>query len=123
LADGTWFAIFQSNNVEAQTLFIALFQTGWFVESMWTQTLVIMSLRARRSFNRDNLPSLPLVLASLFAVAVVTVLPFIPFFSSILGFSPLGWQYFLFLAGVVIAYLSLTALVKHIFVKKVGSLY
>jgi Mg2+-importing ATPase len=121
MVGGAWGTL--AGGSEAQIMFIALFQTGWFVESMWTQTLVILSLRSPKIFQFNNLPSISLVLASLFAVAVVTVLPFIPFFSTILGFSALGWQYFLFLGGVVVAYLLLVSLTKHFYVKKRGSLY
>jgi Mg2+-importing ATPase len=121
MVGGAWGTL--ASGSEAQIMFIALFQTGWFVESMWTQTLVILSLRSPKIFQFNNLPSISLVLASLFAVAVVTVLPFIPFFSTILGFSALGWQYFLFLGGVVVAYLLLVSLTKHFYVKKRGSLY
>jgi Mg2+-importing ATPase len=92
----------------------AQFRSGWFVESLATQTLVIFAIRTRRvPFFRSH-PSLPLTLAALGIVAVGTVLPATPL-ARTLGFQPLPGAFFAALAGMVVAYLALIEASKRIF--------
>ncbi|WP_214104260.1 magnesium-translocating P-type ATPase [Acrocarpospora catenulata] len=92
----------------------ALFRSGWFVESLATQTLVIFAVRTRRvPFFRSH-PSVPLLLAALGVVTVGAVLPATPFAAS-LGFSPLPGAFFLALVLMVLAYLALIELGKRRF--------
>jgi Mg2+-importing ATPase len=88
-----------------------LFHTGWFVESLATQTLVLFLIRTAGNPLRSR-PSLPLVLTTLLIVAVGFVLPYTPLAGS-LGFTPLPLLYFLFLAGMIASYLLLIELVKR----------
>ncbi len=82
----------------------AEFRSGWFVESLATQTLVIFAIRTRRiPFFRSH-PSLPLVLAAVGVVIVGSVLPATPL-AHTLGFSPLPAAFFAALVGMVIGYL------------------
>jgi Mg2+-importing ATPase len=84
----------------------ALFRSGWFVESLATQTLVIFAIRTRRiPFFRSS-PSVPLLAAAFGVVAVAAVLPFTPL-AHTLGFQPLPGRFFFALTGLVIAYLAL----------------
>ncbi len=90
------------------------FRSGWFVESLATQTLVIFAIRTRRiPFFRSH-PSLPLTLAALGVVAVGTLLPATPLAHS-LGFQPLPGGFFAALAGMVVCYLALIEIGKRIF--------
>ena len=92
----------------------AEFRSGWFVESLATQTLVIFAIRTRRvPFFRSH-PSVPLTLAALGAVTVGAVLPAAPF-AGTLGFSPLPGAFFAALAGMVAAYLILIEFGKRWF--------
>ena len=92
----------------------AEFRSGWFVESLATQTLVIFAIRTRRiPFFRSH-PSLPLVLAALGVVVVGSVLPATPL-AHTLGFRPLPALYFAALAAMVIGYLVLIEVGKRIF--------
>jgi Mg2+-importing ATPase len=92
----------------------AEFRSGWFVESLATQTLVIFAIRTRRiPFFRSH-PSLPLTLAALGIVLVGSALPATPL-ARTLGFSPLPETFFLALAGMVAGYLCLIELGKRIF--------
>jgi Mg2+-importing ATPase len=92
----------------------ALFRTGWFVESLATQTLVIFAIRTRRIPFLRSRPSRPLVLAAFGAVAAGIVLPFSPL-SHLLGFRPLPIGFFAALAGMVVAYLALIEVAKRVF--------
>jgi P-type Mg2+ transporter len=92
----------------------AQFRSGWFVESLATQTLVIFAIRTRRTpFFRSH-PSLPLTLAALGVVAVGALLPATPLAHS-LGFQPLPGGFFAALAGMVAGYLALIEFGKRIF--------
>ncbi|MBS2531731.1 magnesium-translocating P-type ATPase [Catenulispora sp. NF23] len=92
----------------------AQFRSGWFVESLATQTLVVFAIRTRRiPFFRSH-PSLPLTLAALTVVAIGAVLPATPL-AHTLGFQPLPAAYFAALAGMVIGYLVLIEIGKKIF--------
>jgi len=90
------------------------FRSGWFVESLATQALVIFAIRTRRSpFFRSH-PSLPLTVAALGVVAVGSALPATPL-ARTLGFSPLPVAFFAALAGMVVGYLILIEVGKQIF--------
>jgi len=92
----------------------AEFRSGWFVESLATQTLVIFAIRTRRiPFFRSH-PSLPLVLAAAGVVAVGAVLPATPL-AGTLGFQPLPAAFYAALAAMVAGYLALIEIGKRIF--------
>ena len=88
-----------------------LFHTGWFVESLATQTLVLFIIRTAGNPLRSR-PSLPLALTTLLIVTVGFVLPYTPL-ARPLGFTALPALYFLFLMGMIVIYLSLVELVKR----------
>ncbi len=88
-----------------------LFHTGWFVESLATQTLVLFIIRTAGNPLRSR-PSRPLAITTLTIVAIGILLPYTPL-AGLLGFKPLPPLYFLFLAGMVMIYLLLVELVKR----------
>jgi Mg2+-importing ATPase len=90
----------------------AFFHTGWFVESLATQTLVIFVIRTTASPFASK-PSRSLVMTTLGAVAIALALPFSPI-ASRLGFVPLPAGFFLFLALATITYLGLVQIAKTI---------
>jgi Mg2+-importing ATPase len=92
----------------------AQFRSGWFVESLATQTLVIFAIRTRRiPFFRSH-PSLPLALAA-FGVAILGgLLPSTPL-AHTLGFQPLPAGFFAALAALAVGYLGLIEVGKRIF--------
>ena len=87
-----------------------LFHTGWFVESLATQTLVLFVIRTAGNPFRSR-PSRPLTITTLSIVAFAIVLPYTPL-GVPLGFTPLPVLYFLFLIVMVLSYLLLVQLVK-----------
>ncbi len=92
----------------------AQFRSGWFVESLATQTLVIFAIRTRRiPFFRGH-DSLPLTVSALTVVAVGAVLPASPL-AHTLGFQPLPGLFFAALVGMVIAYIGLIEVGKRLF--------
>jgi Mg2+-importing ATPase len=91
----------------------ALFQTGWFIESMTTQTLVVFCIRTRRLFFRSS-PCRFLVATNLGAVALAIVLPLVPW-GRWFGFVAPPPLFFVFLVGATLAYLGLVELTKVVF--------
>jgi Mg2+-importing ATPase len=91
----------------------ALFHTGWFVESIATQVLVIFVIRTRGNPLRSR-PNRWLVLTSLGVVCAAMVLPFTPL-APYLGFVPLPLRYFGLLALLLVAYLVLVEGAKQWF--------
>ena len=81
----------------------SLFRTGWFVESMATQVMVIFVIRTRRNPLRSH-PHAWLVLTSLAVVLTAMLLPFTPL-APYLGFTPLPLSFFGLLTGLLISYL------------------
>ena len=96
----------------------ALFRSGWFVESLATQTLVVFVIRTRRVPFWRSRPSRPLLAAVLAVVAIGAALPYSPF-SHQLGFQPLPAPFFAALGGMVIAYLFLVEVAKRRFFDRV----
>jgi Mg2+-importing ATPase len=92
----------------------ALFHSGWFVESLATQTLVIFIIRTRRIPFFRSRPSVPVLLAALSVVAVGAVLPFTPI-ANVLGFRPLPGLFFFALTAIVVCYLALMEIGKYWF--------
>jgi Mg2+-importing ATPase len=91
-----------------------LFRTGWFVESLATQTLVIFVIRTRRSPFWRSRPSVPLLLAAIGAVTLGALLPLTPLAGG-LGFTRPPARLYLVLAGMVVGYLLLIETVKRWF--------
>jgi len=89
----------------------ALFHTGWFVESLATQTLVLFVIRTAGNPFRSR-PSLPLAITTMLIVLLGIVLPVSPL-ARVFGFTPLPAMFFLFLSGMVITYLFLVEIVKR----------
>jgi Mg2+-importing ATPase len=87
------------------------FRTGWFVESIATQTLVIYVIRTRRVPFFKSRPSLPMLFVPTGAALVGAVLPYTGL-AHLLGFTPLPTSFFLLLFGMVVIYLLLVELAK-----------
>ncbi len=90
------------------------FRTGWFVESLATQTLIIFAIRTRKVPFFRSRPSTLLTITSLTVVAIGVVLTISPL-AHTLGFTPLPWQFFTVLGGFVVSYLVLVELAKVMF--------
>ena len=96
------------------------FQTGWFLESIATQTLVVNIIRTRGRFWRHR-PSAALFFASIAAVATAWILPFTQF-GVFLGFTRFNAGQLLLILGIVAVYLGVVECVKAAFYKKYGGL-
>ncbi|MGO9336659.1 MAG: magnesium-translocating P-type ATPase [Terracidiphilus sp.] len=93
----------------------AQFHTGWFVESLATQTLVVFVIRTSKNPFRSR-PSAPLFTTCVAVVALGMYLPFSPF-ANALGFTPLPFGYFVFVAVATAVYLSMVEAVKRLLMR------
>ena len=96
-----------------------LFHTGWFVESLFTQTLIIHVIRTNKIPFLQSRASKALTFTSVLIVAIGAYLPYSPL-ASWLGFVPLPPLYWLLLLGMLVAYVILTQLIKTWFYRKFG---
>jgi Mg2+-importing ATPase len=92
------------------------FQTGWFVESLATQTLVLFVIRTMGNPFKSR-PSRPLLLTTLFIAALGVALPFTPV-ANVMGFTHLPGYYYIFLIGATAAYLGLVEIGKRLLVAR-----
>ncbi|WP_313579878.1 magnesium-translocating P-type ATPase [Lacrimispora sp.] len=104
-----------------QLHYIALFQTGWFLESMWTQVLILHMLRTDKIPFLQSRPSFPVMLITVIGILLFTGLTFTPMFR-VLGLTVLPLWYFGFLLMIVAGYMLLTTVWKRIYIMNYGGL-
>ncbi len=95
----------------------AVFQAGWFIESIMTQTLIIHVIRTKKVPYLESRPSGKLMLLSLVLVSVAFLIILTPI-HSYFGFGTLPLEYFPILFGMVLAYLALTQFIKTQLIKR-----
>ncbi len=96
-----------------------LFQTGWFVESLLTQTLIIHIIRTSKMPFIESVASPALITATVIVCAIGILLPF-TWAGSVLGFTPLPWLYWPLVGAMLLGYATLTHPVKVWFVRRWG---
>ncbi|THA41086.1 magnesium-translocating P-type ATPase [Streptomyces sp. A1547] len=98
----------------------ALFQSGWFIEGLLSQTLIVHMIRTRKIPFIQSRASWPVMVMTVLAVLTGLYLPFSPLAAS-LGFVPLPAGYFPWLIGVLLAYCALTQLLKTLHIRRFGT--
>ncbi len=109
-----WFVI-GANAAEHQKLF----QTGWFVESLLSQTLIVHIIRTGRVPFLQSWASLPLTITGVVICLVGIALTALPF-GAWFGFVPLPGVYWVFLALILVCYMALTQFVKTLMIRRFG---
>lgn len=109
-----WF-VFKANSVENQ----ALFQSGWFVVGLLTQTLIVHMIRTPKIPFIESRPAWPLLGATLLVMAIGVFLPMGPL-ASYFKMEALPWPYFVWLAGILFGYAVLTSLMKRYYIRRFG---
>jgi Mg2+-importing ATPase len=90
----------------------ALFSTGWFVESLMTQTLIVHVIRTNQIPFIQSRASWQLTMTTLVIMGIGAALPFTPV-AKYLGFVPLPWQFWPLLVLTLVCYVGLTQLMKQ----------
>ena len=119
--DASWSELAAAGDVAGMATFAALFQSGWFVESMWSQTLVVHMLRSPHLPSPRDHAAPALCVLTVLGLALVTWLPASPI-ADVLGLMPLPTSFFGLLIGIVTAYIALTQLAKCRYIARHGEL-
>lgn len=117
VAGGAWGTL----DAAGQALFVGTFQAGWFVESMWTQTLVVHLIRTEKVPFVGSCAALPLVMLGSMGIAVATLLP-ASALGATLDFCSLPPMFWGVLAAMVIGYTVVVSGMKKLFLSRNDSL-
>ncbi|MDD4181924.1 MAG: magnesium-translocating P-type ATPase [Victivallaceae bacterium] len=101
--------------------FMALFNAGWFVESLWSQTLVIHMIRTPKIPFIQSRASWSVILVTTAAIAAGTIIPY-TYFGTKIGMYPLPALYYPWLIGTILAYMALVTFTKRSYIKRYGEL-
>jgi len=101
-------------NVPAQQ---SLFQSGWFIEGLMSQTLIVHMIRTQKVPFFQSMPATPVLILTLVVMAIGIYIPFSSLGASI-GLDPLPLSYFPWLVGVLLGYCVLTQIVKRWFIRR-----
>ncbi len=104
---------------EMKVFYEKLFHTGWFVESLLTQTLIVHIIRTNKIPFFQSRASLPMGLTTIIVMAAAVYLPYSPF-AALIGLVPLPPIFWLWIAGFLLAYCILTHTLKTYFTKRIG---
>ena len=104
-----------------QKQYIGMFQAGWFVESMWSQTLVIHMIRTPKLPFIQSRASAPVTFLTMTGITVLTIIPF-TVFGTMLGFVALPATYFAYLIPCILLYMILATSLKKAYVRHFGEL-
>lgn len=105
--------VFGANTVEHQSLF----QSGWFVVGLLTQTLIVHMIRTQHVPFVQSRASTPVIALTACIMAIGIYFPFSPLGEHV-GLVPLPWSYFPWLAGILLSYCILTQLVKRLYIHR-----
>lgn len=106
---------------EGQAVFIAIFHTGWFVVSLWTQTLVLYALRSPKIPFLESSPSFIMTTITLLGIVIGTLVSYTNL-GVALDLTILPNNYWFLLITIVVTYLLLVTLVKRYYIKRYGEL-
>ncbi|WP_392553366.1 magnesium-translocating P-type ATPase [Orbus wheelerorum] len=109
-----WF-VFSANNIAMESLF----HSGWFVEGLLSQTLVVHMLRTQKIPFIQSTAAFPVIAMTILIMAIGIYIPFSPL-GNMIGLVPLPWSYFPWLAGTLICYCIVAQLMKTIYIKRFG---
>ena len=112
---------FGSLSVSNQARFVSVFQTAWFVESIWSQTLLLHLLRSEKMPLTESRPAPGVLGVTVFGISLFTVLA-TGFIGKWIGMSSLPPLFFLYLAVSVFLYLLSVTLFKRIYIRRYGNL-
>ncbi|MDN8542876.1 magnesium-translocating P-type ATPase [Erwinia sp. BC051422] len=107
--------VFAANSVEHQ----ALFQSGWFVEGLLSQTLVVHMLRTQKIPFIQSRAALPVMLMTGLVMALGIAIPFSPLGEAV-GLTPLPWTYFPWLVATLLGYCLVTQGMKRLYIRRFG---
>lgn len=107
------FFVFKANSPEHQSLF----QTGWFVLGLLSQTLIVHMIRTKKIPFIQSWASAPVIALTSLVMVIGMIIPFTPL-AKVLYMESLPWAYFPWLIGILVAYSLLIQYVKNLYIRK-----
>jgi len=107
-----WY-VFAANSVEMQ----GLFQSGWFIEGLLSQTLVVHMLRTQKIPFFQSTAALPVILMTGLVMVLGIYIPFSPL-GTLVGLQPLPWAYFPWLVGTLFSYCVFAQVMKTLYIRR-----
>ena len=117
VSNGVLYNSIPESQTALRALYISVFQAGWFIESMWSQTLVIHMIRTPKIPFIQSRASFPIFSLTFTGIALLTIIPFTKFGAKI-GLAPLPFEYFGWLILTIILYMFLATILKNLYVKR-----
>ena len=99
-----------------------IFQSGWFIESMWTQVLIIHMLRTKKVPFIQSTPSIPVMVVTIVGIICFTGFSYLPV-ANLLGLTALPLVFYCYLIFIVVSYMLITTLAKSFYIKKYKKLF
>ncbi|MBP9743646.1 MAG: magnesium-translocating P-type ATPase, partial [Burkholderiales bacterium] len=109
-----WY-VYKANSIAHATFF----QSGWFIEGLVTQILIVHMIRTRKIPFLQSVPSLPLIITTIVIASVGILFP-MTVVGSYVKMTALPWSYFAWIAGIVLSYMALVQCMKGIYTKMFG---
>lgn len=107
-----WY-VFAANSMEMQ----GLFQSGWFIEGLLSQTLVVHMLRTQKIPFFQSTAALPVILMTGLVMVLGIYIPFSPL-GTLVGLQPLPWAYFPWLVGTLLSYCVFAQIMKTLYIRR-----
>jgi Mg2+-importing ATPase len=113
---GVMWYVFAANGVAHQSLF----QSGWFIESLLTQTLIVHMIRTAKVPFIQSRAAWPVLAVTALTMVCGMILPYLPLGKN-LGLQPLPASYFLWLVAILLSYSALTQVMKGWYIRRFGT--
>ena len=104
------------SGLDMRTVYISMFQTGWFLECLWSQTLVMLILRSKHKPIIESRPSKSVTLITMIACILTNLVPYTTL-GNLLKFVPLSFTFYMYLFGILVLYMIFGSIVKNIYIK------
>lgn len=120
-ANGRVFNAIEVSEEGVRMIYVMMAQAIWFVESMWTQTLVIHMIRTAKVPFLQSRASFPVVALTLIGIVTLTIIPFTPL-GAMIGLYPFPAIFFGWLIVTIVLYMLLVTFIKKLYIKRYGQL-
>lgn len=104
------------NGMDMRSLYVMIFQTGWFLECLWSQSLVMLVLRSQKIPIIQSRPSKIVTIVTLFSCILTNILPY-TFLGSLFKFAPISFQFYIYLSVILLLYILTGSFIKNIYIK------
>ena len=102
--------------MDMRSSYVMIFQTGWFLECLWSQSLVMLILRSKKLPIVKSRPSKVVTIVTLISCIMTNIIPY-TLVGTFFKFAPIPFQFYIYLFAILLTYIVAGSLVKHIYIK------